>query len=435
MSYRKILLRFLISVQCLLILLSLSCTQSPSESELTQGNGNIRISARIIKSEGDYSGSQENSLSKTAATTWDSLMILVIYSEGDTLKRSLRITPEDQLVTEVISQVPTGEDIMVHVYTLNSSNRTRIHSDSALIPELLKNETENLSFTLYPDMSSISFSLYDLDSEIDSVHAAFESGDTAYQNGTASIAGRAVFSIDYIPSGTSGYITLTAYNGSGDTLHSYTKESLDLLTINSLSDSTIYEMWGDFNGDITVEAEIHSPGEVLVTGLMDNENTLLQDTSEEQCGLYISEIQPQNSYEFIEIYNSGAYIDSAIDTLYLHISSGSLYTLTDIVIDSFYVVSGASAEFSDTVIPGIVTEIVSTGNAMSLYSKDYKLIDRVYFHEDKWPIQSNRSIVLDTLLATGEIYNNYYDNWRRAESVYIETEEETLYGTPGRSGI
>lgn len=435
MSCRKKSLKFLVSVPCLLILLSLRCTQNPSESGVTQGSGDIKVSARIIQPEGDHSGSQGNNLSKTAATTWDSLMILVIYSEGDTLKRSLRITPEDRLVTEVISQVPTGEDIMVQVYTLNSSNRTRVHSDSALIPELLKNETKNLSFTLRPDMSSISLSLYDLDSEIDSVHAVFKTSDTAYQNGTTSVSGRAVFSIDYILSGTSGYITLTAYNDSGDTLDSYTKESLEPLTINSLSDSTIYEMWGNFNGDITVEAEIQSPGEVLVTGLMDKDNTLLQDTSEEECGLYISEIQAQNSHEFIEIYNSGAYIDSAIDTLYLHISSGSLYTLTDIVIDSFYVVSGETAVFSDTVIPGIVTEIVSTGNAISLYSKDYKLLDRVYFHDGEWPVQSNRSIVLDTLVETAEIYNNYYYNWGRAESVYIDTEEETLYGTPGRSGI
>lgn len=429
--------RFILMVS--LLLLAFSCAK---KSHPTSGQTDVGSICVMLEVKPTNSMSKQ---SRCAATVWDRVIAKVSGSGMDDQKDSMSTGTGVSLDTLVVSGIYYGSNRSVTVWSVNSSTGDTIHapvSQSGIVVNTA--ETTNVSVTLSPSKGSILLSFWDIETGIDTVVAVFTTGSGTFRDTCEVTSGRALLSLDYIPDGATGTLTIEAYKaGSKITDYDYSKS----LTFSATTDSTVAATWQAKFGSISLCITVEAPGGFLVAGAMDTAEAMRDMDSVEQGPIYFSEfLSTSNGEEFLEIHNPGT--DSAkYDSLFLGINNNSTwYKLYDVKIppDGFYVITVDDIAYKDTMITALASKIVGTGNSFWLrQATDSLLIDWVYFPGTSfdtqlaWPnvgTTTDSTLVLSALPDVGVRHNNYGKNWVTGQTAYTASDSETKYGTPGSAG-
>ncbi len=380
--------------------------------------------------------------SNVAATSWSNIIIQVTGSDMAAINDTVSVSVTHSVKTCTLSAIPSGSNRTVTVWSVNAATGDTIHTPASNSVTIGAGST-SLSVTLTPAKGSMYLSLFDLASDIDSVHAAFTASATTWQAGAKDVAGRVNINLDYIPHNTSGTLTIKAYNAAGVELPGYTYTRA--LTFLASADTTITPSWQTLFGSLQLDVAPAMPGVFFITGTMNSARMAVDSIEAGVC--YISEIMASsNEEEFIELYNPTS-STVTYDTLYLGLSGRATWYLLEgvsIPADSFYVITADSASYTNTRISTLATSLSGAGGSLWLRAKDSTLIDVVTFPGETedvnlgWPNISSSaatSMVLDSLPQAGVRYNNYGKNWSAAVTTYTGSDAGSKKGTPGTRGI
>ena len=411
-------------------ILTLSCGKSPTAQA---NNSSLVVNATI-----DESGTGVG-LSRMQSTSWNRLVISVTASDMAELRDTELVVSGISLQTATISPIPAGSKRIVCAYTIDATGDT-VHAPAYDTINVSVGQTAVASLSLHPRMGSIMMQLTGADPRIDSISLSFV---TALKTWSAKVKSgvHPYASLDYIPYGTSGILTVTAIDSSGKIILSWTKNPFVMSDSNSTISSSFVN-----TGMIQISTHIISPGTNLITGLLSSTDTLQSERSGPDSVLVISEIMftggtGSTSCDYVEIANPCAYPQN-FDTLFLDVlsSSNSTKTMTGISIPAHgFIVAGNvgdSAIFKPTVTLSL--DLVATSTQLSLRTKRNQILDRVFYENDQnslgWPVLSSSAktaVALDSI-AADPLWNNYGSHWHKCTSTIGSS---TYFGTPGTAGL
>jgi len=361
-------------------------------------------------------------------TTWDHLIVQISAPDMATMLDTFDVTMEKSFYSFFIENVPAGENRLVESWTIDSEGDIIHGRDSAVI-DMEPTQTTPVTSEVHPIKGSLYVVLTGFPAEVDSVLFSFTTSDTAWSVKDKKTT-KLTLTIDKVPFGSTGTLSIVGYTVTKDTVASWIKEGFIFTTSNTTIEASFINV-----GKIDLSVHITIPGVTIIIGIMNTTDSL----EDEKGGLLISEVMySANDSEYIELYNPTGSVFS--DTIIIQIDNGT-YRFFGITIqpNDFYVIGRDSLPWSDTFHPtqSALNLSSTTGNWITLRAKDSSLIDLVVFqpgsNNQGWPkISGKKSIVLDSLPNDPE-YNNYGRNWIPAES-YIDQAVTQQQGTPGESG-
>jgi hypothetical protein len=407
------------SVSCLIPLGLYSCGKIPTAVD-TGKTGQIEVSACIVK----------QSLAKeslTAQTTFDSLIVEVRGSDCGLIRNAFKIDPLSPVIKDTVRNVPAGTSRTVKIYTVNR-NGLVVHIDSTGDKTIrIDPGVSNCIYAvLIPAVGSIYVQIDNIPTNVDSIIARFVSIGGQSWSSHVKRSTHVNLSIDNIPNGIKGILFVNAIDSLGDTLY----RAQDTIIINVLGLNSIPLVFTSTPGGLFLELSIKLPGALVASGSI----SLPEQSSVESGVLIITEIMyASNDSEYVELYNPGTH-DTVFDTLFLDID-GTPRAHTNIAVPSngFFVIGRRALPWADTYSSvSSALDLSSTGNWITLRSKDMGMIDRVAFvggaNTLEWPVVSGKhSIVLDSLSYSSGA-NNYGRNWRVAGDLIPGSSSQ--YGSP-----
>jgi hypothetical protein len=419
-------------------LISINCGKHPTQSTNKQCAA-LNIWAHVVKS---HSG-----LAKTAATTWDSLIIRVSSASGapdlDTLLRAFKFDESDPFVSCTLDDVPAGKNRYVEAWTKNETGFV-IHKAIGEKIDLASGEIKTLDFTLIPKRGSIYVDIANVpvianNDTIALVFASFAFGGQTLSD-SARRAKNAFLTIDNVPDSTSGTLSIAGIGKSRDTLYRCTLPLIFYASRDTAFSAKAVRVSTGISMNITAT----QPAITIISASMDARNTM--EVEKGPC--IITEIMyAANDSEYIEIYNT-LNKDTIFDTLIVDIDGVFRY-FPSILIKSkgFFVFGRKNLPWVDAThsVSSALDLLTGGGNTIVLRAKDSTAMDRVSFeggtNDQEWPNFSSvkKSIVLDSLMSD-PMYNNFGKNWAAAQSTINAVDPAytspatSQCGTPGYQG-
>ena len=419
-------------------LFSINCGKHPTKAADKQSAG-LNIWAHVVKS--------NSGLAKTAATTWDSLIIRISSSSDaadiDTLLRAFTFNEADPFVNCTLDDVPAGKGRFVEAWTKNEKGLI-IHTATGKKVDLASGEIKTLDFTLLPKRGSIYVDIANVPTIANNDTIAFVLASFTFGGQTLSDSMRraknAFLTIDNVPDSASGTLSITGIGKSSDTLYRCTLPLIFYASRDTSFSAKAVKVSTGFSINITAS----QPAATIISASMDPRNTI--DVERGPC--IITEIMyAANDSEYIEIYNPLSK-DTTFDTLILDID-GLFRYFSSISIKSkgFFVFGRKNLPWVDAIHPvsSALDLLTGGGNTIVLRAKDSSAMDRVSFqggtNDQEWPNFSSvkKSIVLDSLVSD-PTYNNFGKNWVAAQSLINSVDPSyaspasSQYGTPGYKG-
>ncbi len=413
-----------------IMVMAMSCGVIPSDSSDSE-NGTIDLRIWINKPPSFNNSFRE--------TTWDRLVVQISSLDMSTKRDTFNVTMEKSFYSFIINGVSAGENRLMEIWTIDSDG-DMIHGKDSITVDLEPSQTVPITSEVHPIKGSLYVILTSIPSEVDSVLFSFTTSDTTWfikDKKTTKLD----LTLDKIPFGSTGTLSIVGYSTVPDTVASWKKEGFTFTNANTTLEASFINV-GKINLDVTITI----PGVTVIIGIMDTTDSL----GDENGGLIISEVMyTANDSEYIEIYNPKTTAFS--DTIILQKEHGT-FRIFDVNIPpkDFYVIGRKidSLTPADSTPPWFDTthtiksafDLSSTsGNWITIRAKDSTLLDCVVFqtgsNNQGWPhftLSKKTSIVLDSLPDDPE-YNNYGRNWIQAES-YINQATTQQQGTPGESG-
>jgi hypothetical protein len=362
-------------------------------------------------------------------TTWDSLVVRVILADGDTVRHALAVTPADAIVADTLTGVPAGDGALVEAATVNTQGVT-IHAAPAQTVDIVPGELVEVSFWLNPVRSSVYIELTDVPTLVDSVQACFQTAQDTFCTCVARSARVTMLAIDDIPDGASGTLVLAGVGVAGDTLYLSTLS----LTVYADRAETVWAVFSESPGDITVDVSLVEPLPTLVAASMDGSSGAGAETG----ALLITEIMYMaNGSEYLELYNPSAH-DTLFDTIAVE-RDGTLRWLYNVAIGAhgYFVVGRCDSAWVDTVLTFLDLSSTS-GNWLTVRDARLRVLDWVGYavksNDLGWPhiVSARASIALDSACADPAC-NNFGSHWR--ESTTAIDGGADMMGTPGGPGF
>jgi hypothetical protein len=425
------------SVAISLFLLFGNCGKNPA-GPTKQGCGQLQLWAHVVPLQKGLS-----KCAKTAATTWDSLVVRVTGSDMDTLLQSFKFDIIDPYVNYMLTNIPAGKSRVVDVWTKNKKNLI-IHAAATNKLDIAAGEIRTVDFSLLPQRGSIFIDISNIPVTVNGdsmamVYAVFSFNAQALSD-SAKRNKNLFLSIDNVPDSARGTLCIAGLGAAYDTLY----RCCSALTFYALKDTTFSVQAAKVSTGFSLSIYAGIPGVTMVTATMDTNKKIRQEAGP----LIISEIMyTANDSEYIEIYNPFD-TDSAFDTLFLDID-GTYRSFTNVVIPAhgFYVFGRKNLPWVNAVHPtaSALDLLSGGGNDIALCAKDSSVMDWVAFlggsNDQQWPnvTSGKKSIVLDSL-ASDPTYNNYGKHWVTAKTAInlanskYASPQTAQCGTPGFKG-
>jgi len=273
-------------------LFSINCGKHPTQSARTQSAG-LNIWAHVVKS--------NSSLAKTAATTWDSLVIKISSASGaafmDTIVRAFKFDESDPFVSCTLDDVPAGKSRFVEAWTKNE-NGFVIHKAIGEKIDLASGEIKTLDLTLLPKRGSIYVDIANVpatanNDTITLVFASFSFGGQTLSD-SLKRAKNAFLTIDNVPDSASGTLSIVGIGKSKDTLYCCALP----LTFYASRDTSFSAKAVKVSTGFSINIIASQPAATIISASMDAKNTI--DVEKGPC--IITEIMyAANDSEYIEI--------------------------------------------------------------------------------------------------------------------------------------
>ena len=408
------------------------CGKAPTNSS-GKGAGEIQVWAQVAK---QTSGLAK--LSKSQATTWDSLVVRISSADMDTILKAFKFSVGDSLINCTMSDVPAGKARLIEVWTKNVNNLL-IHCSPSKIVDISAGEVTSLVFSLTPKRGSIYIDITDIPSTVDLVCASFVFGDSETLDVCEKRSSKTYLTIDNIPDSASGTLSIAGISATGDTLYQYSMSFVFYACQNATYSAQVTKV----TTGMAIGIIAATPASTVVSASMGAKKPF----EIEKGPLIISEIMyTANDSEYVEVYNP-LNKDSTFDTLILDID-GTYRFFANIAIKSkgFFVFGRKSLPWVNAVHPvASALDLSSTGNWITLRAKDSTAMDWVAFeggsNDQEWPNvgTAKKSIVLDSLVSD-PAYNNYGSNWMAAKTPINQVNSAyslpvtSQCGTPGAAG-
>jgi hypothetical protein len=419
-------------------LLQVSCGKHPTNPAAT-GSAALNVWAHVLKN--------SNSLAKTAATTWDSLVVRISWTSGpagqDTMVRAFAFSNADPFVNCTLSDVPAGKGRLVEIWTQNGKGLL-IHAAHGKKVDLSSGETKAVDFILFPRRGSIyvDVSNVPVSSGTDTlawIYASFSFGAQVLID-SMKRAKNVFLTIDNVPDSASGTLYIAGLGKTGDTLYRCAMP----LTFYAMRDTAFSAKAVRVTTALSMSITAPLPAATMVAASMDQRNT--KDNERGQC--IITEIMyAANDSEYVEIYSS-LDKDTMFDTLILDID-GTFRYFPGVSIKSkgFFVFGRKNLPWVDATHPvsSALDLLTGGGNTIVLRAKDSSAMDRVSYlggtNGQEWPDFSTvkKSIILDSLVSD-PTYNNFGKNWNAAQTLInladpaYASPATSQCGTPGYGG-
>lgn len=404
-------------------LVSLFCFCGNSPDVLNVNNSSLEFNVFFPSS---------NSLQKIKETTFDSLVIEIFGNDTLVLRKCTPINPNAIVCKESLSNVPTGKNRKINVYTVNKSGQT-IHTDSEKnrVMDIDPNVNISLIITMIPSAGSIYLQVGAVPSNVSSISVKFTSSGGAVWETSVKREPKVFISLDNIPDGTRGLIEIAEVNDAGDTLFYTSKD----ITIDVRISTFLNLDLSSPPGQIEISVTVIKP-ELTVISIG---NSSLKPAETESGELLITEIMySANSYEYIEIFNPKN-TEVTFETLFLQIDEKSFeFSKITIKPNGYYVLGRAGGNWINQFNSNL--DLVSYGNWITLKNSDLAIIDQVIFTDKttlEWPKTTTKQAISLNQNAYTAALNNLGRNWNLVETDTLNLITDSslglvMYGTPGR---
>ena len=400
----------------------IACGNIPVSSVATD-SGSLEIRAQVITA-------VLQKAKKTAQSSFDSLIVEISAADFKTIHHSLKTINSRPVITDTVFNIPAGNQRIVKIWTVDKSG-TVIHMDTSVQHniQINPNTITLISTNLIPAVGSIYLQIADVPEAVDSVAAVFtESGTSVSWSTHVRRSPKVFLSLDFIPNNTRGVVSVYGIGPLGDTLFRAATE----LVLDITRFGVVNIAFKSFPGGIALNLTIIQPAITLVSGKM---GAIETDTIE-LGGVLITEIMyAANDSEYIELYNTKS--ESVLfDTLIVDIDGASkAVTNVSFAPNGYYVIGRRALPWvqSATSPVSFLDLTPTTGNWVTIRSKDKSMLDRVAFigaaNSLEWPYATGkRSIVLDTSAYSAN-NNNFGRNWISAATPIPGSPSQ--YGPPG----
>lgn len=412
--------------------LFLSCGTINNESPSSEGTVDLRLWI-------DPGPSKPSS----RETNWTDLIINIISLENDTINDTIALETSNAFNSFMLNNIKSNIQQTINIFTIDNIGDT-IHGPAIDTFTLIPGGTVAITMELFPIKGSMYLMLSNFPSYIDSIGFFFTTPTEEFSIKERKST-KFYTSLDKIPYGTTGTISVKGYDNSNDERMSWSLENYTF----TADDITLEANFLDI-GTTNLQMTIHEPGKTLIWGIMNDTIKAEEEIFSPDSQLIISEVMSSagsgsNSADYIEIYNSSITFDSLFFDTLLIITSNNNYTISDIGIKKggFYTIGGPGVpDQTNWSINKIINlDFTSTSESVLLKNKNNRLLDKIFYVTQNgymgWPTNSSSSktsLVLDTLYeGLSPDYNNYGSNWLKANSP-IHTLFPEYFGTPGAEG-
>lgn len=401
-----------------------NCGTLSSDNDQNQiGSANILVWINKTFTSKQTSGLRE--------TTWNKLVIMISAADMDTVIDTFPVTMNQPFNSFTLENIPAGTNRCIAAWTIDLTGDT-IHGIDTSNVTIEPAKTTQVLFELIPVKGSLYCVLTEIPTSVDSVYFGYYANALSWETKDKR-ASKLNLTLDKIPYGTTGTLSIVGYNTQKDTVASWKKSNFIFNNTNTTLQASFISI-----GHVGLSVTIHTPGVTVILGIMDTTDSL----EDEQGGLLISEIMyAANDSEYVELYNPNAVAYD--DTIILQLDNGTCrnYIVT-IPPKEFFVLGRRALPWADTYHPTTsALDLASTsGNWITIRAKDSTVIDIAAFQSGSnaqgWPdfsTSQKQSIALDSLPDNPE-YNNYGKNWVSAVS-RIDASVTQQLGTPGKPGF
>jgi hypothetical protein len=400
------------------LIANISCGKSPTSTNEIE-TGGIEVQVQVL--EGD------DGLPKVSRTAFDSLVVEITGSDISPIRYSNFINPGHSLFIDTLPAIPAGSERRIKMFTINQSGET-VHEDSGgeRILRVEPGVVAVLQAVLVPKRGSIYLQIGSVPTTIDSMGAVFTGSNGGRWAVAVVRAPRVFLSIDNIPNGTSGVLSVAGYTAASDTLY----RARSTLTINSRTLNTVKLSFDAVPGGLSLSGSLQLPGATLVSANMGTGVVAERETG----ALVITEIMyAANDSEYVEVFNPSA-SPVAYDTLVLEIDgTRRLFTGVSVAANGYFVFGRQQLPWADTYSTvRSALDLSSNGNWITLITKDGTVLDQVAFcggiNQLEWPRISGKASICLQPGAYNAADNNFGRFWTAATTPIAGA--PALLGTP-----
>ncbi|MBL8026114.1 MAG: lamin tail domain-containing protein [Fibrobacteres bacterium] len=401
-------------IKCICILMAIFMFQCSREDKIDINSTSIGESeVNILLSIRSPSGTAK---AKLLQTEYDRLVISVSGSGMDTLYDTFALGMNEAYKQVTVSDITPGSGRKIRAWTENDSAGKMIHFPDDTVLTLKAGLTHNVTLHLEPCAGSLHFTFTDIGTDVDTVFCSFASATDTFAAFSKVSRGGASVSLDYIPDGLNGKLSVygTYFSGSSrDTIYRYTQ----IITFDAGADSVIVATFVKSASAAKIDVIAIRPGMTVIQGSMNTK------TMAESGPVYITEVLTASNFEYVEIYNPG-YDSVVYDSLYIYYNKiNRLLRNVHIPANGFFVAGDSSLPGVDTVV---TLNLLSAGNEpISLKNGNKETIDFVFL-----PIVKNEYVAMELIPPGGVLFNNINMNW--VPSTGVIEGFMTIKGTPGK---
>ena len=361
-----------------------------------------------------------------------SRLFIKLSSEGSDIQTdTFQVSSNQQLISHTLA-VMSGKNYVIEAWTTGSLNR-KVHYGKKSLSPLQKVSGEIVNLILEPCCGSIYIPLANVPKSVDSIFAYFTTASDTFFSAIKCSGNNEALSIDYIPDGMLGKLTVILKDQNKNCIASAEKE----FRFDAKKNMTIQLNFTQTSEKMTLSLTIVMHGVTVVLLNFDTTEVL----KKEQGGLIISEIHyyAQGDSDYIELYNPSDREFKA-DSLQILVIGGSSSTNTKTVLydiaiapESFYVIGNGTAPMT-WVSTNASLKLSSSDKWIVIRRNETEVLDIVTYMSGvcEWPSKKSKySIVCDSLLNDPE-YNNYGRHWHLAKTAIDASDH---WGTPGMSGL
>jgi hypothetical protein len=405
-----------------------SCANNPTGQNVVK-TGSAEIWASLEKPQA------QNVAAKTKAcqaTTWDSLVVRVLATDMDTMRKAYKFNQSDPYISVPMENLPAGKNRLFEVFTKTKSN-VIIHTSQSQTVDISSLEKKVLEFKLVPEKGSVYIDISNIPTSVKRICATYGGFSCCEDRAT-----KLYLSIDNVPDKTSDSLIMEGTDTAGTLIY----RSALWFAFSVLRDTSVTSKFYRLTTGVLLNVTAQIPAATVVSANVGSEKTIVHETGR----LIISEIMyAANDSEYVELYNpsTSAYSDSLI----LEIDGTCrLFGVTSIGSQSYFVIGRKNLAWADTyhAVAGAL-DLSSSGNWLCLRAKAAgdTVIDWVAFaagsNVQEWPNLGalKKSIALDSL-SPDPTYNNFGRNWKSAQTQIqqlfpsVSTEQ---FGTPANKGL
>lgn len=391
----------------------------------TQPTGTVVVRTRPVVAE----------LSKTALTTFDTLVVTVTGDAMDPVELRRAVGASNFILVDTLEGIPAGDGRVVSACTISKNGLTVNVSSDVVVGTIDPDELVRVDLLLEAVRGTLGFQILTPDTVTEILACFTAVGESPLCASQVVSGNKTALTIDYVPMDAAGIVDVAGLDVLGDTVYfaTYSWEP------GSGQDSTLRPVFTDRMGSLDVSLGIERTPVALSIAAMDEKSPF----DEENGPIVISEIMYNaNSFEYLELYNPLSR-DTLIDTLMIQLDTGPIYRYEGIAISAggFVVVGRDLYAWADyfNASTGDLDFNGTRCNWVRLYSKDTTLIDLVPLpprsNDLGWPNPgTSKNAIVCRASALDVNRNNVGSNWVEAESMIAGT-DPVQKGTPGEAGI